>query len=385
MKMSKVYQKRIINNRAVYQRISDRDIRNINTIIFDCDGVLIDSKKSYDICIELTISYILKNIVNIKFSRYKISKTTLELFRQTGGFNNDYKFCYVIILKIISMLPKNLSEAYEQELNNINMRNISNSFRKLELIELNKIGLNAKNTKINFTRELNELAKEIKKFDIESIELLISKGLDKEQKELLYSAKKFLNFTNDRKNNIVTNVFDEYFYGKNLIKKARKTNTITFNRKGTIESEKLIVKESTLIALKKKFQKNIAIVSGRGKIGTKFTLGNLFRYFNVKGNVFIEDLARIPRYGARIDKPNPITLKKSITNLASKGNILYVGDSMEDLLMTKAANKANNQQYIFAGIYGSSRSERNKIKLFKDKKADIIISNINDIPELFSE
>ena len=34
MKMSKVYQKRIINNRAVYQRISDRDVRNINTIIF---------------------------------------------------------------------------------------------------------------------------------------------------------------------------------------------------------------------------------------------------------------------------------------------------------------------------------------------------------------
>ena len=101
MKMSKVYQKRIINNRAVYQRISDRDVRNINTIIFDCDGVLIDSKKSYDVCIDLTISYILKNIVNMKFSRYKISKTTLELFRQTGGFNNDYKFCYVIILKII--------------------------------------------------------------------------------------------------------------------------------------------------------------------------------------------------------------------------------------------------------------------------------------------
>ena len=96
-------------------------------------------------------------------------------------------------------------------------------------------------------------------------------------------------------------------------------------------------------------------------------------------------MARIPRYGARIDKPNHIALKKSITNLASKGNILYVGDSMEDLLMTIAANKANNQQYIFAGIYGSSRSERNKIKLFKDKKADIIISNINDIPELFSE
>ena len=68
MKMSKVYQKRIINNRVAYQRISDRDIRNINTIIYDCDGVLIDSKKSYDICIELTISYILKNIVNMNIN-----------------------------------------------------------------------------------------------------------------------------------------------------------------------------------------------------------------------------------------------------------------------------------------------------------------------------
>nr|AIF11731.1 hypothetical protein [uncultured marine thaumarchaeote KM3_53_E01] len=64
---------------------------------------------------------------------------------------------------------------------------------------------------------------------------------------------------------------------------------------------------------------------------------------------------------------------------------MYIGDSMEDLLMTKAAGKSKNQKYIFAGIYGSSRSERNKIKLFKDNKADIIISNINDIPELFSE
>ncbi|GIT66514.1 MAG: hypothetical protein Ct9H300mP24_8920 [Candidatus Neomarinimicrobiota bacterium] len=117
----------------------------------------------------------------------------------------------------------------------------------------------------------------------------------------------------------------------------------------------------------------------------KFLLGKLFRFFNPDGNVFIEDLARIPRYGGRIDKPNPVSLRKSASNLSRKGDILYVGDSMEDLLMTKAAGKSKNQKYIFAGIYGSSRSERNKIKLFKDNKADIIISNINDIPELFSE
>ena len=383
--MTKKYQRRLINNKATYLRIADNDIKNINTVIFDCDGVLINSKNSYDKCIELTISYILRNMLNKQFISFKISKSTLELFRQTGGFNNDYKFCYVVILKIISMVPSSLSRDYEQEYNIINTKNVLNSFKRLKSIKLNRINVYKKNVKTDYTKELNELAKDIKKFDLDSIESIITKGLEVEQQNLINSSKQLLNFTKDRKNNIITNVFDEFFYGKNLIKKARRTKKINFNRKGTIESEKLIVKESSLIALKSRFNKNISIVSGRGKIGTKFSLGKLFRFFNPDGNVFIEDLARIPRYGARIDKPNPVSLRKSASNLSRKGNILYIGDSMEDLLMTKAAGKSKNQKYIFAGIYGSSRSERNKIKLFKDNKADIIISNINDIPELFSE
>jgi len=383
--MTKKYQRRLINNKTTYLKIADSDIKNINTVIFDCDGVLINSKNSYDKCIELTISYILRNMLNKQFISFKISKSTLELFRQTGGFNNDYKFCYVVILKIISMVPSSLSIDYEQEYDMINTKNISNSFKRLKSIKLDKINIYKKNVKINYTKELNELAKDIKKFDLDSIESIITKGLEVEQQNLINSSKQLLNFTKDRKNNIITNVFDEFFYGKNLIKKARRTKKINFNRKGTIESEKLIVKESSLITLKSRFNRNISIVSGRGKIGTKFSLGKLFRFFNPDGNVFIEDLARIPRYGARIDKPNPVSLRKSASNLSRKGDILYVGDSMEDLLMTKAAGKSKNQKYIFAGIYGSSRSERNKIKLFKDNKADIIISNINDIPELFSE
>ena len=383
--MTKKYQRRLINNKTTYLKIADSDIKKINTVIFDCDGVLINSKNSYDKCIELTISYILKNMLNKQFISFKISKSTLELFRQTGGFNNDYKFCYVVILKIISMVPSKLSIDYEQEYDMINTKNVSNSFKRLKSIKLNRINVYKKNIKTDYTKELNELAKDIKKFDLDSIESIITKGLEVEQRNLINSSKQLLNFTKDRKNNIITNVFDEFFYGKNLIKKARRTKKINFNRKGTIESEKLIVKESSLIALKSRFNRNISIVSGRGKIGTKFSLGKLFRFFNPDGNVFIEDLARIPRYGARIDKPNPVSLRKSASNLSRKGDILYVGDSMEDLLMTKAAGKSKNQKYIFAGIYGSSRSERNKIKLFKDNKADIIISNINDIPELFSE
>ena len=74
--MIKGYQKKIINNKSLYQNISQNNINNIDTIIFDCDGVLIDTKKSYDKCIELTISYILKNILNKKFSGSLICSNT---------------------------------------------------------------------------------------------------------------------------------------------------------------------------------------------------------------------------------------------------------------------------------------------------------------------
>ena len=137
--------------------------------------------------------------------------------------------------------------------------------------------------------------------------------------------------------------------------------------------------------LKKKFLNKISIVSGRGQIGTKITLKGLYRYFNSKGNEFIEDLAREQKNNTKFDKPNPTVLKRSASKLKSKGDILYVGDSMEDLLMTQAADSNKNNRYLFAGIYGTSRSEKNKIKLFMDNKADIIISNINDIPELISD
>ena len=71
--MARQYQKKVINNKTVYLRISDSEIKNINTIIFDCDGVLINSKNSYDKCIELTISYILKKMLYKQFIKFKIS------------------------------------------------------------------------------------------------------------------------------------------------------------------------------------------------------------------------------------------------------------------------------------------------------------------------
>ena len=82
---------------------------------------------------------------------------------------------------------------------------------------MNRISVYKKNIKIGYTRELNELARGIKKIDLDSIESIITKGSEVEQQDLVNSSKQLLNFTKDRKNNIITNVFDEFFYGSRFI------------------------------------------------------------------------------------------------------------------------------------------------------------------------
>src|SRR3989304_1302385 len=47
------------------QESTANEIRDIDGIIFDCDGVLVDVSNSYDLAIQRTTAYILKEIANI--------------------------------------------------------------------------------------------------------------------------------------------------------------------------------------------------------------------------------------------------------------------------------------------------------------------------------
>ena len=47
------------SNMLVSDSVID-DVKDIDAIIFDCDGVLVDITESYDTAINYTVSYILK-------------------------------------------------------------------------------------------------------------------------------------------------------------------------------------------------------------------------------------------------------------------------------------------------------------------------------------
>ena len=58
-----------MNDNSSNMLVSDlviNDAKDIDAIIFDCDGVLVDITETYDTAINETVSYILKDILGIQ-------------------------------------------------------------------------------------------------------------------------------------------------------------------------------------------------------------------------------------------------------------------------------------------------------------------------------
>ena len=125
------------------------------------------------------------------------------------------------------------------------------------------------------------------------------------------------------------------------------------------------------------------MISGRSKIASYFTLNSLIDYFNENACVFLEDENR------EFSKPNAFSLHKVFDNLKLT-SALYVGDSIADLLMVENFRKQTTEDRIFfCGVYGDGDGENNKgsidkKRLLKSNNADVIIKNVNDLPNILN-
>ena len=91
--------------------VSDEIVQKIpkfDSIIFDCDGVLVDIRKSYDYAINKTISAIMKDIFNDDLSDIINSKILYSL-KASGGFNDEVSVVYTAILTLAASKKTNIS------------------------------------------------------------------------------------------------------------------------------------------------------------------------------------------------------------------------------------------------------------------------------------
>ena len=75
------------SNILVSESIVD-ELENIDAVVFDCDGVLVDITESYDTAINKTVSYILNDILQIQAEDI-VTPEILYGFKSKGGFNDE--------------------------------------------------------------------------------------------------------------------------------------------------------------------------------------------------------------------------------------------------------------------------------------------------------
>jgi len=314
------------NNEILLTGLAKEEINEFDSIIFDCDGVLIDVTKSYDTTINKTISYILKEIFNITVDN-PLTNEMFVGFKSTGGFNDEVDITYVGILCYIAAqkLHENSKEFIFDVIKNANSTGIKSTEDFF-----NQIG-------VNLTDEMLKL-----------------------------------NYPTDRKTNPVSMIFNELFYGPVLYNKIFKKNS-RFSANGFIEDDSVIINIELIKKLKRKFNNKLAIVTGRGYQAILPSLKEILNEFDTENSVFLEDESR------DLAKPNPQSLIQTIQGLDSK-NSLYVGDSMEDLILTRKASELGYQT-TFCGIYGSGKLPEMRKKLFIEQNVPIILESINFLPK----
>jgi HAD superfamily phosphatase len=301
-------------------------------VLFDIDGVLVDIRKSYNAAIKETVEYMLKFIIGSSF-RTLVTDQIILKFRQSGGFNNDMDTSYVITLAILANPPKNILQG-----------------RK-------------------FLAKVAENSDESGYISVEKF--LAIYDIDKWKKVLTYPA--------PVKDSMLARVFDEIFYGPNLFRKQDHLEPkYRTTGRPLIKNDRLAVTAKTMKKLNKIFKGNLAIVSGRSRLAAEYSLHSIIKYFNSDACVFLEDKQR------KYAKPNPYAVKHAMKVMSAR-TAVYVGDSVEDLLMARRAEKETGAKIAFVGIYGNSSEPHKTIDKFKQEGVETIIRSVNQLPNIINK
>jgi phosphoglycolate phosphatase-like HAD superfamily hydrolase len=301
-------------------------------VLFDIDGVLVDIRKSYNATIKKTVEYMLKFITGRPF-RTLVTDQIILKFRQSGGFNNDTDTSYAITLAILANPPKNISQG-----------------RK-------------------FLAKVAENADESGYISVEKF--LAIYDINKWKKVLTYPA--------PSKDSMLARVFDEIFYGPELFRKQDHLEPKYWTTgKPLIKNDRLAVSARTMKKLNKMFEGNLAIISGRSKLAAEYSLKPIIKYFNSDACVFLEDEKR------KYAKPNPYAIKHAMKVMNAK-TAVYAGDSAEDLLMARYAEKEIGVKIAFVGIYGNSPKPDKTIDKFKQESVKAIIKSVNQLPNIINK
>ncbi len=341
--------------RLAISRATKDLMRKVDAVAFDCDGVLVDARLSYDATIRAVVEEMVKELTGERLRLAKVVPGLLAIIRRTGGFNSDWDSSYALTLFSVVALEKSKERRA--------------SFRDpLDALQ-------------NLVEEFGSAPRDRGAIAVDNF--LMSR-FPYMQDRLDKGAREHLGYPGMGSESRLAVYFDEIYFGGALFAKLHGVAARNPRRRGLIELERVMVKRSTLESIAKIVGRGrIVMITGRPYVGTEYSMGKtLMSYFHRGSSMFIGDADIFPELREEYDrfrKPSPEALLRAAQRLSSK-TMLYVGDSGEDVMMVQHARQRGHEGFLFAGVYETSPDPDGQVAFFEREGADVIVETVNLVP-----
>jgi phosphoglycolate phosphatase-like HAD superfamily hydrolase len=345
---------RVRGGRLTINEASRKLLKKVDAVAFDCDGVLIDARMSYDATIMAVVRMMVKELTGVSLPIAKVAPKLIGVIRRTGGFNSDWDTTYALTLISVVALEKGRRSLGRRRDPLDAVRAIVDEFGSAPR-ETGRVALDA------------FLDARFPSFRVR-----------------LDMAREHLGYPSRATESKLAKTFDEMYFGGALYEKLHGEPAKNPRRKGLIELERVLVKRKTLESIAKIVgPARLVMITGRPYIGTEHSLGKaLMSYFHRGSSMFIGDADIFPELREEYDryrKPSPEALLRASERLSSS-MLLYVGDSGEDVMMVQHAKEKGLKNYLFAGVYETSPDPEEQVSFFEREGADVIAEGVNLVP-----
>jgi len=302
-------------------------LRDIDTIVFDVDGVLVDVTRSFRRCISLTTQRYLETVFGARFRARYLRVSEVALFKRAGGFNNDWELTEAAIL--FYLMKHALSKATEPA------------------------ALRAQPPTLKaFLERVSERGGGVAKAREVLRELSPSNAVTRQAFDLFDPR-------------AVRSLFVSLYAGRLLARIYPDLHIPVPRQRGLIESEPILIDESLIDPRRFRY----GILTGRTSGELSFTLERFSRLPDAVGS-----RVRVDDGGAL--KPEAEALLPLVSDARTA---LYIGDTFDDLLTVVNARASRPDIEILFGAIAHTREDRT---FFAARGADMIASSVNDILSL---
>jgi phosphoglycolate phosphatase-like HAD superfamily hydrolase len=385
---------RLLNKeRRIYVREgAEEALREIGKLIFDFDGVLVQTSQSYRQTVRKVVDYYFLELLGLEGEEGKLATLQdIQKFKDTGLYNNDWNLSYAFITYYLTLLMRELKQ--KSALKDFTKRFYNLQFSEIKsfIQSLIEVGNFLKRYKVNKTDLANLKDNGIIGLDLFLAQAKLEKpkpiktslvGIDPEVAEEEQRFVRKLVPYDLEKPDLLKRLFEETYLGEELFSKFYGVPSFFKFDESFLDKETFIPTKETMDLLRRQFGK-FGIYSGRPRVQGMYILEKYgyMGYFDEKRSVFLGDLLKSEAEMEKLGKPDPTLFIELTEKLVDRETgVAYVGDGIADALLVKNARSEGLENLSFLGVMSSSEDSNKLFTEYGKHGADVIMTEVNDIP-----